>query len=84
MKQEALFTEAEDEWDKILQKTCGLVKDDTTSWTEALVNEYREISDRIRRRQRKNIEVARKMFEIVEKEKSLAEEERLERLKQRE
>ena len=75
-----LLADHEDEWDKILSKRCGLeCAQDGNLWATPFLEAAGEVSAKRRIEDGKMTELAKKMFEIVMKEKALAERERVER-----
>ncbi|MCJ1387521.1 hypothetical protein MMC18_000364 [Xylographa bjoerkii] len=69
------MAQAEDEWDSILKRNCGIEDDSSISWKTAPVSAIQGIKGHIQASHSKNTKLGRKMYRIVEMEKALAEEE---------
>jgi len=67
--------QAEDEWDSILGHNCGIENDTEVPWIAAPVSALQEVKGKIQASHYKNTRLGRKMYDIVKKEKALAEEE---------
>ena len=69
-----LLAKREDQWDKILKEMHGI--DDENSkpiWATVPLDAQHEVRQQLRASYMKNTSVARRMYEIVEQEKALAE-----------
>ncbi|MCJ1436305.1 hypothetical protein MMC27_005683 [Xylographa pallens] len=75
LKAEIDMARAEDEWDSILKHNCGIEDDDSGSWIRAPVIALQEVKAKIQDSHLKNTELGRKMYDIIEMEKALAEKE---------
>ena len=70
------MADKEDDWDNILCTTCGLCSaQEEGLWATPFLDVAREVTAKKKQEEEKAIELARKMYEIVEQEKALAEQE---------
>ena len=73
-----MLARSEDEWDRILLQQCGIPKvtyAKEKTWAIAMEQAHSDVSAKLNDKQEKNLEIARRMFTIIEKEKALAEKE---------
>ena len=75
LKAEIAIARAEDEWDHILSRTCKIEEDNSVRWAKAHVSARQEVKAKIQASHIKNTALGRKMDNIVEMEKALAEKE---------
>lgn len=77
----------EDDWDKILERTCGVNREDgdvkgstsASSWSYECIQASTEVFARMTAHKKKRFDTAQRMLEIVDKEQALADKEKLER-----
>ena len=75
----------EDRWDGILERVCGLKEGEKrNSWESVVAEAALGVREKLDADQKKNMLVARRMFEIVGKERKLAGLEAVERRRARE
>ena len=80
LRKEISLAEGEDLWDKLLCQKLGLsIENKEPSWVEAPRNAMTEVNKAQNRAAEKRMEMANRMTDIVEKETTLAEEERWQR-----
>ncbi|KAL9120926.1 MAG: hypothetical protein Q9187_002516 [Circinaria calcarea] len=79
LEHQIVLAKDEDHWDKILDETCGLRRetengDDVrfTSWATVVQHARAIVSWKLREETLNNAETARKMYSIIEQEKTLA------------
>ena len=78
MMDKAVLADKEDDWDDILCRTCGLDSaQEDGRWATPFLDAAREVAAKKNMEEDKAIELARKMYEIVEQEKALAGKERI-------
>ena len=76
LEHQFVLARSEDDWDSILLEECGIpmvtcAKEKT--WAIAVEQAHADVSAKLYDRQEKNLDVARRMFAVVEEEKALAE-----------
>ncbi|KAL8949654.1 MAG: hypothetical protein Q9222_004255 [Ikaeria aurantiellina] len=78
------WAEDEDQWESFLEKTNGISNDDDgTQWASAIRESLSHVKRVHSRNTVKRMHTARRMFEVLEEQKKLADQERLERRDQR-
>ena len=75
LKAEITMAQAEDNWDSILKHNCGIEDDDSGLWITVPVAALQLVKAKIQASHFKNTKLGRKMYDIVEMEKALAEKE---------
>jgi len=95
LEEQIALAETEDEWDRLLTRMHGIQEDDGKldiqeddgklgrGWAKVPRYGLQDIQQKIKADDEKTNELAVKMFEIVEKEQTLVEEEELERGRQK-
>lgn len=83
LNDQILLERMEDQWDQIVESTCGIKLMEEGSWAEESVKAMAELRNVVRRHDDRVITIAEKMQEIVEKEQALADTEKIERRKEK-
>lgn len=88
LEKQILMAEYEDEWDELLRRDHGIVDKETNnafgkpvepSWMDEFHNTEKTIIEAIRAKDAKQLEMGKKMWEIVKKERELKRQEKIER-----
>lgn len=74
-----LLAEDEDQWDSILRKTHRISTDNGTKWVSAVQESYTNLKLVHQTNTLKRSQIAQRMFDIIQEQKELAADERLER-----
>lgn len=83
LKDQILIERMEDQWDEIVESTCGIKLLEEGSWADESVKAMAELISLVRRHDDRALTIAGKMQEIVEKEQALADTEKIERRKEK-
>ena len=90
LKDSLVLARQEDQWDEVLFTRYGISeigkgfkKASESSWVTAISDEMGEISRTLRDDHAKSCQIARKMFDIIQKEKALAQAEKVQRSREK-
>ena len=75
LEHQLVLARSEDEWDRILLRECSIptvTRAKEKTWAIAVEQAHSDVSSKLYDKQEKNLDIARRMFAIIEEEKALA------------